>query len=127
MFVYVAAKNYLDLLIEELGSVEQVVDNLVITTVFKPDVVFAEDIWLDVQIVPCPSISKAAQTLKQAGKYWYLHPLSHVRRSRLIESELKKLPELHTTFPNSDALPAMGVFSLLDANTLLFTNKRWKV
>ncbi len=126
LYVYVAAANFLPNLCQELGSIDQVIDNLVFSPVYKPNAVFAEDIWLDAQIVPCPSISKAAQTLRQIGKYWYLHPINNVRRSRLIESELKKLPELMRSFPLTEPLPETGVFSLLDANTLLCASKRWK-
>ena len=126
LYVYVAAANFIPNLCQELGTVQQVIENLVISPVYNPNVVFAEDIWMDAQIATIPSISKAAQMLKQAGKYWYLHPVSHVRRSRLIEGELKKLPDLNRSFPLDEPIAPIGVFSLLDANTLLFTSKRWK-
>lgn len=124
--VYVAKHHYLDELCAELGQERVVIDDLVFSPMQKRDACFAQDIWLNPIVIPFQSISEAVKILKQAGKYWYLHPIECVRRSRLIEQQLRKLPPLARSFPISDAIPPLGVFSLLDHNTLIYSSKRLK-
>lgn len=124
--IYVAKPEFMSELCEELDHHADVHGDLVFSSLQKPDVCFALDIWYEPQVVHFESISEAARILRQAGKYWYLHPLENVRRSRLIEAELRKLPQLLTSFPRRDELPEIGCFTLLDKNTLVFSAKRWK-
>lgn len=99
---------------------------MVFSSLQKADVCFALDIWFDAQLVEFKSISEAAKILRQHGKFWLLNPLENVRRSRLIESELRKLPPLTHEFPILKPLPDIGCFSLLNQNQMVFSNKRWK-
>lgn len=124
--VYVAKPDYLNELCNEIGSVVTVIDNLVLSSVINLNCAFALDIWVNPQIVTFDSISEAATHLRQAGKYWYLHPISHIRRSRLIEEKLLKLPSLLRDFPIEKPIPDIGCFTLLDQHTLLFATKRTK-
>lgn len=124
--VYVAKPEYLDELCKEVGEVAAVVGNLVLSPLQKSDLCFALDIWSDPVMVSFNSISEAAALLKQAGKFWFLNPISNVRRSHLIQEQLRKLPSLERSFPLDPPLPEMGCFSLLDKNTLLFATQRWK-
>ena len=87
---------------------------------------FAEDIWLTPQICQFESITEAARILKAAGRFWRLLPLHQVRRSRLIEEQLRKCPSLLRHFPIQETLPEVGEFTLLDKNTMIFSQKRWK-
>lgn len=124
--VYVAKPEYINELCRELTNVTHVVENLVFSTEKKRDVCFALDVWLDPVIVNFTSISEAARILRQAGKLWSLYPISNVRRSHLIANELRKLPSLQHSFPIIDPIPAIGSFSLLDKNTMIYSAKRWK-
>ena len=124
--VYVVKPEFLDELKAELGEVEQVIEDLVFSSFKSPHACFAQDVWLDPQIISFQSISEAVKTLKSAGKFWYLHPISHVRRSRLIEQELRHYKALESTFPLQTELPTIGVFSLLDNNRLIFSHTRVK-
>lgn len=124
--IYLAKPEYIFELSQELGDVTQVIGNLVVSNRLKHDVCFALDVWLNPQIVKFESISEAARILRQAGKFWFLNPIENIRRSRLIESELRKLPDLDQSFPVKEPLPEIGCFSLLDKNTLVFSAKRWK-
>lgn len=124
--VYVAKPDYINELCTELGSYSKIVDNLIFSDRQKTDVCFALDVWIHPSIVHFESISEAVKILRQAGKYWYLHPIENIRRSRLIEAELRKCPNLARSFPLSEEIPEIGVFTLLDKNTLLFSTKRWK-
>jgi 23S rRNA (cytidine2498-2'-O)-methyltransferase len=124
--VYIAHPDYLDELCKELDSVIAVEGNLVFSSQTKKDICFALDVWIEPQIHSFESISQAVKLLRAAGKFWYLNPLENIRRSRLIESELRKLPVLTFDFPLVEPLPDIGCFSLLDKNTLVFSSRRWK-
>lgn len=124
--IYITKPEFLNELLQELGVNTQIVENMVFSPVLKTDVCFAQDIWFEPKIVNFQSISEAVQILRQAGKFWYLHPVSHVRRSRLIEAQLRKYPPLKRHFPLEFDLPSLGAFSLLDNNTLLYSAKRLK-
>ncbi|CAM3026183.1 methyltransferase [Legionella steigerwaltii] len=124
--IYVTKPEFLSLLSEELGDVSCIAEDLVSSPYKKLDVCFAQDIWLEPQIIAFQSISEAVRILRQAGKYWYLHPISHVRRSRLIEEQLRKAPQLMRHFPLESDIPSIGAFSLLDNNTLIYSATRQK-
>lgn len=124
--IYVAKPDYLKELCDELKDVSDVIGNLVFSPHINPDICFALDVWYEPQIVTFDSISEAAKILRQAGKYWYLYPHENFRRSQLICEQLRKLPPLQRDFPIIEALPDVGIFTLLDKNTLLYAAKRWK-
>lgn len=124
--IYIAKPDYLSELSQELQSVSQIAGDLVFSPTNKPDVCFALDIWHEPQIITFNSISEAARILRQAGQYWYLYPLENIRRSHLITEQLRKLPDLHRSFPITEPLPTVGCFALLDKNTLVYSTKRWK-
>lgn len=124
--VYVVKPEFLTELREEIQDVSDVIDTLVFSSNKKTNVCFAQDIWLEPKVVSFQSISEAVRILRQAGKLWYLHPVSHIRRSRLIESQLRRYTTLEHSFPLASELPEIGAFSLLDNNTLLFSAKRLK-
>jgi 23S rRNA (cytidine2498-2'-O)-methyltransferase len=123
---YVVKPEFLEELRAELDEQGEVHHDLLLSTNKTTKACFAQDIWLEPQKVSFESISEAVKILKNAGKFWYLHPLSHVRRSRLIEQQLRQYKALNSSFPISTQVPSIGVFSLLDNNTLVFSAKRFK-
>lgn len=124
--VYSVKPEFRTELCKELGEGSEVIEDLVFSPHKKLDVCFAQDIWLEPQIVSFQSISEAVKILRQAGKFWYLHPLYQVRRSRLIEEQLRKCPTLMSHFPPEIEIPTVGAFSLIDQNTLIYSAKRLK-
>ena len=124
--IYVVKPAFLAELREEVGDVSAVIEDLVFSHNKNPNVCFALDVWLEPQIIKFQSISDAVKILRAAGKFWYLHPLSCVRRSRLIEEQLRKCPSVIRQFPIEEGIPAIGAFSLLDQNTLVYSAKRLK-
>jgi 23S rRNA (cytidine2498-2'-O)-methyltransferase len=124
--VYISHPDYQQELCDELGEVSSIAGNMVFSPRQKTDICFALDVWVDTHIVNFESISEAVKILRSAGKFWFLNPFENVRRSRLIESELRKLPMVPTEFPVNEALPEIGGFSLLDKNTLVYSARRWK-
>lgn len=123
--IYIAKPEFLTELCEELGDVSEVINDLVFSPTKKLDICFAQDIWLEPQVVKFQSISEAVKILRQAGKFWYLHPINHIRRSHLIAEQLRKCPPLTQHFPIAD-IPPIGCFSLLDQHTLVFSASRLK-
>lgn len=124
--VYVVKPEFSLELCEELGNVIDVRNDLIFSDCLRTDVCFAQDIWLEPKIISFQSISEAVKILRQAGKFWYLHPVSQIRRSRLIEEQLRKCPSLIRKFPIEEQIPPIGTFSLLDQNTLIYSIKRYK-
>lgn len=113
-----------DLLIE-LNNTNKIEQNL-IWAPLKSNICFASDIFLNPQIEHFESISQAQRILRNAAKYWFLYPLNHIRRSKLIESGLFKTPSLVQEFPVLKPLVNIGVFTLLDHNTILYATNRFK-
>ncbi len=124
--IYIAKPDYINELCAELDDVSDVIGNLVFSQTKKPDVCFALDVWYPSHITTFNSISEAVTLLRQTGKLWYLNPIANIRRSRLIESQLRKLPDLKQHFPIQDIFPQIGCFSLLDKTTLVSSANRWK-
>ncbi|KGP63220.1 SAM-dependent methyltransferase [Legionella norrlandica] len=124
--IYVTKPEFIEELSEELGEISKIINSLIFSPHQKLDVCFALDVWLEPKITHFQSISEAAKILRGAGKFWYLHPVTEIRRSRLIEEQLRQCPSLLSSFPVTTEIPPIGVFSLLDRNTLLFSTKRLK-
>ena len=124
--VYVAKPDYIRELCDEIQEVSFTMENLVFSPRLIPNLCFALDVWLDPVMVNFTSISEAVNLLRQKGKFWFLNPLANVRRSRLIEEQLRKLPPLSRSFPIEEPLPEIGCFSLLDKNQLVYATRRWK-
>ncbi|MBL7478394.1 SAM-dependent methyltransferase [Legionella bononiensis] len=124
--VYVTKPEFRTELCDELGDKTEVVEDLVFSSHKKLDVCFAQDIWLEPVVATVQSISEAVKILRQAGTFWYLHPVNHIRRSRLIEEQLRKCPSITRHFARDIELPAIGAFCLLDKNTLIYSAQRLK-
>ena len=124
--IYITKPEFLNELREELGTVTDVINDMVFSPNKKLDACFAQDIWLEPHIVKFQSISEAVKILRQAGKFWYLHPISHSGRSKLIDEQLRKYATLTRDFPIKTDIPPIGGFSLLDQNTLVYSATRAK-
>ena len=124
--IYIANPDFITELSQELGDVSHIIEDMVFSSNKKLDICFARDIWLEPHVVPFKSISDAVKILRQAGKFWYLHPVSHSGRSKLIEEQLRKYGSLTRHFPLETEIPSIGGFSLLDQNTLVYSATRAK-
>lgn len=122
--IYYCNPQFAAELIAELPDAEQVAPGLFMSELKKLPV-FTEDVWFDAEKVAFNSISEAAKILRERGKFWHHHPVSHIRRATLIQENLRKTPALDFNFPPPQ-FPEIGCFSLLDQHTLLFATKRWK-
>lgn len=83
------------------------------------DVVFAQDTWLNVEILPYTSISNAAELLKSKARRWSHFSVSHHRRAELI---LDKVPSVKIKkYDFLEAIPTtpIGVFALLSEQEII--------
>ncbi|RUQ90785.1 SAM-dependent methyltransferase [Legionella septentrionalis] len=124
--IYIAKKEFTSELSHELEALTDCIGSLFFSSYFQPNVCFAQDTWLAPEVVKFASISQAVNILKQAGKFWYHHPIAQIRRATLIANQLRKLPTLQRTFPLTTEIPKTGAFSLLDQNTLVYSATRLK-
>lgn len=86
-------------------------------------VVFAQEIWSDVQIIEFQSISEGAEVLKSTGSRFYHYSLNHHRRGELI---LEKVPRVRIkSYGFLEDIPSsiLGAFSLITENKLLYTKQ----
>lgn len=79
---------------------------------------WAQNVWLDSRVLPVRSIAEAARSLRTIQRMWVLHPVAHVRRSRLIEAALPKSALLPIRFPAPPRGP-WGAFALVDRDRMI--------
>ncbi|UXR64822.1 hypothetical protein EZJ49_00950 [Bdellovibrio bacteriovorus] len=128
MIAYLASEKFLPELLEELKDVKSVHGNLVLTDGPLQNSVWAQNIWLDAQIIPFESISQASKALKSLGKLWACYTFENHRRAQLIQDQLPKLRPRVLDFLSELPENNLGAWTLLDKNTLLAsptTNSRF--
>ena len=124
--VYLAHPHFINELQKELPEDQKIIHDLIIAKSRKIPAIFALDTWFDPKIISIDSIGDAVKKLKAIQPFWYAHPMSSARRTVLIAEQLPKLKKLkEIIFPMPD-LPNIGVFTLLDQNTLLYAIRRDK-
>ena len=69
------------------------------------------------------SISEASNILKSIQRNWAMYPYKHIRRAELIKQKLPFISEKQKSFPYIIPNAPMGIFTLLDENTLLASGK----
>lgn len=124
--VYIANPEFISELTQEIESIDYQINDLIFSSTLNTTVCIAKDIWLTPKIVQFQSISEAVKILRQAGKFWYHHEVSHSGRAKLIASQLRQYNCLTQPFPIEKAIPAIGGFCLLDQNTLVYSASRLK-
>lgn len=87
---------------------------------------WAEDIWLDPVIITFDSISDASRKLKSIAPLWVLYSVAQHRRAALIQQNLRTPRTVPMDFPAKKIPRGAGVWTLLDANTMLASVHAWK-
>ncbi|MES2855642.1 MAG: SAM-dependent methyltransferase [Bdellovibrionota bacterium] len=114
---YWAHENFGEDLAAEIGA-HRAYGRLLVSEKPVIDSVWAQNIWREPQILKIASIGDAVKQLKKLGHRWTLAPVESVRRSRLIEEQLRPLKIKPIAF--LEKWPAKsGVFALLDNDTLI--------
>lgn len=118
-----AHSRFLPDLLLEVGPVERQVENLVVFTEPKEDLLWAQLLIDEAQILKIESIGDAVKKLKEHGKHWAFYSPTQNRRSQLILDQLPKYKIKPLAFRGSIPSLPMGFFSLLDQETLLLGAK----
>lgn len=69
------------------------------------------------------SITEASSILKSIQRNWAMYPYKCIRRSELIKQKLPFVSEKQKPFPYIIPTAPMGIFTLLDENTLFASSK----
>lgn len=80
---------------------------------------WAQNTWLEPEVVPIASIGDAAKKLRAIQRNWTLYPTASVRRSRLIEAKLPPLRGKALAFPEAPPTAPIGAWTLLDDTRML--------
>ncbi len=104
---------------QELKNVIHEYDRLFIANGAPQTAYWAQNIWLDPQIIQFDSISDAAKKLREIQKLWSFYPYKNIRRGTLITEKLPYFPSKPLTFPSIIPNTPLGSWALLDANTIL--------
>lgn len=83
--------------------------------------VWAQNIWLQPEILEFSSASDAARQLRDRHPLWFHHSTNHHRRAELIVEKLPKIKTKPLDFPVAIKFPPLGAFTLLEPNRLLLS------
>lgn len=81
--------------------------------------VWAQNIWLNPELVPIVSINQAARSLKSIQRNWACHPTGYFRRSALIQEKLPKVSAKPLCFGSALPKAPLGAWSLWQEDMLL--------
>ena len=87
------------------------------------DVVFAQDTWQRVEVLPYNSISNAAELLKSRARRWSHYSLSHHRRGELILDKVPSAKIKKYDFLEEIPKTTIGVFSLLSESEMIVSGE----
>lgn len=121
--VYLAADDYLDDLLAELGHRGATIvwqsGRLVAVRGLCEPAAWAQNTWLAPQRLPVPSIKKAAQALRSIQRNWSLHSTAQHRRARLIADQLPSIRFRALQFPANPPTAPLGGWTLMDRDHML--------
>lgn len=125
--VFLSAEGFEEDLRRELGAeLVQERDRLFFAAPREIPPTWAQDAWFNPERIGFASISEAARELKKRGKFWAPFPVSHHRRAALIQEQLPKVKWPELRFGETRGPSPVGAWTLLDANTMVVSPKRWK-
>ncbi len=119
MIAYLAPAQFLNELLTELTNVKSVHGNLVLTDGPLQNSVWAQNIWLNAELITFESISQAAKALRERGKLWCHYSFENHRRSELIQEQLPSVRSRVMEFMAPLPADPLGAWMLMDKNTLL--------
>ena len=116
---YLAPEGLEDRLKSELKGISAEYGRLILTEGPPQKVHWAQNIWLEPQIIPFQSISDAAKKLRSLQKLWAHYPHQNIRRGELIAEKLPYFSPKPLPFPNLIPSAPLGSWTLIDGSTLL--------
>lgn len=115
---YLAPIGLEDALKEELGS-DTVQYGRLFLCESKKESCWAQNIWLNPQVISFQSINEAARQLRALHSLWSYHPYQAIRRGHLIQAELPYFSPKPMVFGSRLPEAPLGAWTLLDEHTLL--------
>lgn len=103
----------------ELKNITQEYDRLILAKGPPQTAYFAQNIWLNPQVISFHSISDAAKKLRALGKLWSFYPYKNIRKAALIKEKLPYFSPKPLEFPAKLSPTPLGSWTLLDDKTLL--------
>lgn len=85
------------------------------------DVVFAQDTWLRVEILPYTSINHAAELLKSKARRWSHYSINNHRRAELILDKVPSAKIKRYDFLEEIPKTTIGCFALLSESEIILT------
>ena len=123
MIAYLAPEKFLPELQAELKNIVAVHGNLVLTDEPIQKSVWAQNIWLNAEIISFESITQAAKALKSRGQLWALYSIDNHRRAQLIQDQLAKPRSRVMEFMGPLPQDPIGAWTLIDKNTLIASSE----
>lgn len=117
---YLAPEGFIDELLNELqDDMVEVYDRLVLSPKPAQNVIWADNIWLDPQLIKIESIGDAAQKLKALQRNWTNYAFDFHRRSSLITEKLPHVSAKPIKFPSALPVSPLGSWTLLAQDMML--------
>ncbi|WP_240002487.1 SAM-dependent methyltransferase [Oleisolibacter albus] len=116
---YLAAEEFLEPLLQELGEVRAVHGRLVLADGPPRPAAWAQNIWFDPVLLPVPSIKQGARALRAIQRNWAPYAFAHHRRTALIQENLPHVSAKPVVFPSPLPTAPLGSWTLLDEATIL--------
>jgi 23S rRNA (cytidine2498-2'-O)-methyltransferase len=123
MVGYLGIKQFLPELLHELKCIKTTHGELVIADGPKQESIWAQNLWLNPEIIHFDSISQAAKALKSRGKLWSVYSFENHRRAQLIQDQLPKIKTRIIDFLAPLPEDNLGAWCLIDKNTIIASSK----
>ncbi len=107
--------------VSELGGADAVLGRLVVKAGPAREAAWAQNSWLDPEIVEYSSVKDAARKLRAVQRNWAPYSFALHRRTALVAEALPPLPSKPRPFPSALPTAPMGGFALLDERRLLMS------
>jgi 23S rRNA (cytidine2498-2'-O)-methyltransferase len=103
----------------ELGRVDWRGGRMLVAAGPPKPAAWAQNVWLDPQVIEIASIGDAAKKLRAIQRNWAVYAPRHHRRATLIQAQLPKVSARPLIFGETLPTAPLGSWTLLDARTLL--------
>lgn len=122
---YVAPVHYLDMLLAELGDEQDLLcmERLILDSNSDRFPVWAENVWLEPQVISIDSIKDGARKLRSIQRNWVLYSVGNHRRANLIQEQLPHVSAKPLVFGEPLPKSPLGSWTLIDKNTILASAK----
>ena len=117
--VYEPFKGFEKQLIDEIGSPQKRIGDLLIYDHKGEGALWAKNTWKNTAVIPVESIGDAARKLRALGKLWLPYYQKYIRRATLIQEKLSTIPLKRIGFLDSVPSTPLGHWTLWNENCLL--------